>query len=72
MRGRVPPRNRGKFQIFALHFEAERVAGEPGLSNETTDFGYFTLNEIGALEMFGRHKERIVDSLAAQGEAFIG
>ena len=33
------------------------------LSEETLDFGYFTVQEIERLEMFGRHKERIVDTL---------
>ena len=61
----------GRFQIVALHFEAEITGGETGLSRETSDVGYFTLREIEVLEMFGRHKERIVDTLAAQGEAFI-
>ena len=61
----------GKFQIIALHFEAEIIGGNLGLSNETTDFGYFTLDEIEKMEMLGRHKERIVDTLAAQREAFI-
>lgn len=60
-----------KFQIVALHFEAEIVGGELGLSDETSDFGYFTLEEIEALEMLGRHKERIIDTLANQKEAFI-
>jgi hypothetical protein len=60
-----------KAQIVALHFEAEATGGELGLSNETTDFGYFTLDEIEHLEMFARHKERILDTLAAQREAFI-
>jgi hypothetical protein len=41
------------------------------LSDETTDFGYFTLDEIEQLEMFARHKERILDTLAAQSAAFI-
>jgi ADP-ribose pyrophosphatase YjhB (NUDIX family) len=49
--------------IVALHFEAEIVGGELGLSNETTDFGYFTLEEIHSMELLGRHKERIVDTL---------
>lgn len=60
-----------KAQIVALHFEAEVAGGEPGLSAETTDFGYFALDEIEQLEMFARHKERILDTLAAQSEAFI-
>jgi 8-oxo-dGTP pyrophosphatase MutT (NUDIX family) len=60
-----------KFQIVALHFEAEIVGGELGLSDETSDFGYFTMEEVEGLEMLGRHKERILDTLAKQSEAFI-
>jgi len=61
----------GKFQIVALHFEAEIIGGEPGLSNETTDLGYYTLEEVEGLEMFGRHKERIIDALEDRMAAFI-
>jgi ADP-ribose pyrophosphatase YjhB (NUDIX family) len=57
--------------IVALHFEAEVVGGELGLSNETTDAGYFSLDEIQALEMFGRHKERVMDTLEKHPEALI-
>ena len=60
-----------KTHIVALHFEVEIIDGELGLSNETTDFGYFTLEEIEQLEILGRHKERIIDTLAQQSEAFI-
>ena len=60
-----------KAQIVALHFQVEVIGGEPGLSNETTDIGYFTLDEIENLEMFARHKVRIVDTLAAQSEPFV-
>ena len=60
-----------KCHIVALHFEAELLSGEPGLSNETTDFGYFTLDEIEGLDMLGRHKERILDTLQNQPQALI-
>lgn len=60
-----------KFQIIALHFTAEVVGGELGLSDETSNFGYFTMEEVEELEMLGRHKERIIDTLAVQCEAFI-
>ena len=60
-----------KVQIVALHFEADVIGGELGLSDETSNFGYFTIEEIEALEMFGRHKERILDTLVQQKEAFI-
>ena len=61
----------GKFQIVALHFEAEIIDGELGLSDETSDFGYFTMEEVEGLEMLDRHKERIMDTLVNQKEAFI-
>jgi ADP-ribose pyrophosphatase YjhB (NUDIX family) len=57
--------------IVALHFTAEVVGGEPGLSNETTDFGYFTVEEVEGLEMLGRHKERLIDTLGNYPEALI-
>ena len=60
-----------KVQIVALHFEAEIIGGELGLSDETSDFGYFTMEEIEGLEMLDRHTERIIDTLARQSEAFI-
>lgn len=60
-----------KAHVVALHFEAEITGGELGLSNETIDFGYFTLEEIEALEMLGRHKERIIDTLEKRVEALI-
>lgn len=60
-----------KAHIVAIHFEAEITGGNLGLSNETTDFGYFTLEDMDRLEMLGRHRERIVDSLSNQVEAVI-
>lgn len=60
-----------KVQIVALHFEAEIIGGELGLSDETSDFGYFSIEQVEGLEMLGRHKERIIDTLANQREAFI-
>jgi ADP-ribose pyrophosphatase YjhB (NUDIX family) len=60
-----------KAHIVALHFEAEFLSGELGLSNETTDFGYFTLPEMEGLEMLGRHKERILDTLENYPQALI-
>jgi len=60
-----------KAHIVALHFEAEVVGGELGLSNETTDYGYFTVQELEGLEFIGRHKERILDTLERRTEALI-
>jgi 8-oxo-dGTP pyrophosphatase MutT (NUDIX family) len=60
-----------KFQIVALHFEVEVIGGNLGLSNETSDFRYFTAEEIQDMEIMGNHKDRIADTLANQREAFI-
>jgi ADP-ribose pyrophosphatase YjhB (NUDIX family) len=60
-----------KAHIVALHFEAEIIDGTPSLSHETTDFGYFTLEEIQRMSFLGRHKERIVDSLENHTHALI-
>jgi 8-oxo-dGTP pyrophosphatase MutT (NUDIX family) len=57
--------------IVAIHFEVEVIGGELCLSNETTDYAYFTLEEAEPLEMLGRHRERIIDSLRNQAEAVI-
>jgi ADP-ribose pyrophosphatase YjhB (NUDIX family) len=57
--------------IVAIHFEAEVIGGELGLSNETTDFGYFTSQEMDGMQMLGRHKERVLDTMTNQREAVI-
>ncbi len=35
-----------KFQVISFHFEVNVIGGKLGLSNETTDVGYFPLDEI--------------------------
>ena len=60
-----------KAHIVALHFEAEVVSGEAGLSNETTEFGYFSMDEIQGMEFLGRHRERILDTLGKHSQALI-
>jgi 8-oxo-dGTP pyrophosphatase MutT (NUDIX family) len=52
-----------KAHIVALHFEAEIRDGQPALSSETTDFGYFAPEEIEELEIFGRHRQRVINTL---------
>lgn len=60
-----------KVQIVALSFEVEIVGGELGLSNETTDFGYFTLAEIEKMDILLNHAERIYDAFKDQLIPFI-
>ena len=56
-----------KVHIIALSFEVEVTGGEPGLSNETTDFGFFTLAEAGQMEIISNHYERVLDALKDEG-----
>ena len=60
-----------KFQLVALNFEAEIVGGELTTSNETTEFGYFSLPEIYGLDMLPVHIERIEDTFKGQPQAFM-
>jgi ADP-ribose pyrophosphatase YjhB (NUDIX family) len=60
-----------KVHIVALSFEAEIVGGELGLSDETTEWGYFSLEEISNMELLGGHLERIKDVFTGQVAAFI-
>ncbi len=57
--------------IVALSFEAEIVGGELGLSNETTDAGFFTVTEMETMDLLGNHKQRVLDAFLNQAEAFI-
>jgi 8-oxo-dGTP pyrophosphatase MutT (NUDIX family) len=59
-------RDGNQAQIVVLSFEAEITGGELGISDETTAFGYYSLEEIAALPMHGRHGERVVDALQNQ------
>jgi 8-oxo-dGTP pyrophosphatase MutT (NUDIX family) len=61
----------GQFQIIALSFEVEVVGGKIGLSDETTDIGYYSLDEIEGMDLLGHHKQFILDTLAGQDAAFI-
>lgn len=58
-------------QIVALSFEVEITSGEPGLSDETSDWGYYSLEEMDKLDMLLNHHTRIKDSFTAKREAFI-
>ena len=57
-------------QIVALSFEAEINSGKPGLSDETSDWGYFSLEEIDKLDLLLNHRTRIQDAFTVQQEAF--
>lgn len=60
-----------KIQPVALSFEAEPIGGALGLSDETTEVGYFTLDEIKNMDVMEHHPQRIHDALAGSPAAFL-
>lgn len=60
-----------RFQVLALHFEAQVTGGELGLSSETTQVGFFTLQEMEGMDVMENHRERIHDTFARLPEARI-
>jgi len=62
---------RGRFQVVACNFEVEPIGGTLGLSDETTEVGYFSAQEIAGLDLLEHHRERVADAFAQQEMPFI-
>lgn len=60
-----------QWQLVAHSFEADVIGGELTLSDETTEFGYFSPTEIEALDLMEHHRERIADALAGREDTFV-
>jgi len=58
-------------QIVAAHFLVRVVGGELSLSDETSEFGYFSHDELSALDLMETHTNRIHDGFTDQAHAFI-
>jgi len=60
-----------KVFFVVLCFEAEIFDGNLGLSDETTEAGFFSLEEMQMMPMHARHDERAKDAFYHTPEAFI-
>jgi ADP-ribose pyrophosphatase YjhB (NUDIX family) len=60
-----------KWQLVVLHFEAEFKNGELKPSEETTEFGFFSLEEISSLDMNSLDRKRALDGFAKVQAVFI-
>ncbi len=58
-----------RLQPVAFSFEVEVLGGELGLSEETTEFGYFSLGEMESIDLMEHHKERVKDAIEDRPEA---
>ena len=57
-------------QPVTFSFEAEIVGGELGLSDETTAFGYFPVDQLDAIDLWAHHRQRIQDAAHNRQAAF--
>lgn len=48
--------------FVVLNFEVQVLEGEVGLSDETTDFGWFSLAEMQSMRMHANHQMRVEDA----------
>ena len=60
-----------RFQFVSFCFQASVIGGELGLSDETTEVGYFSQGEIEAIDLMENHVERISDAFAGQVATFV-
>ncbi len=60
-----------QYQVISFHFEAIVTGGELGLSDETTDVGYFSLDEIQAMDVMEHHLQRIEDGLEGKAKTIV-
>ena len=59
-----------RWQIVTANFLADITSGTLGVSNETTDAGFFSPSAIAELDIVDPHIERIHDFFANQAAAF--
>ena len=56
---------------MAITFEAEVVVGDLRLSDETADFGYFSINALDDLGLMAHHLEKIQDAVGKSPNAIM-
>jgi ADP-ribose pyrophosphatase YjhB (NUDIX family) len=60
-----------RFQIVAMSFEATIIGGALTLTEETTEFGYFTPEQIKSMDLVEHHVQRIADAVQKRAAAFV-
>jgi 8-oxo-dGTP pyrophosphatase MutT (NUDIX family) len=58
-------------QGLTLSFEAEPIGGELGLSDETTEVGYFSPEQMRAMDVMEPIYERVADAFAGREATFV-
>ena len=58
-------------QGLTLCFEAQVVGGELGVSDETTEFGYFSQEQMKSIDVMESNLDRLADAFSGQEAAFV-
>ena len=58
-------------QALDLVFEAVRISGELSVSDETTELGYFSPEQMKSMDVMELFHERVNDAFARKGAAFL-
>ena len=53
-------------QFVVLGFEAEITGGKLGISNETTEAGFFPIDKLDSMPMHDHHEDRVTDAMENQ------
>ena len=60
-----------RIQGLSLCFEADVVGGELCLTEETTEFGYFSLEQMKSMDVMESNSDKIEDAFTGQVAAFV-
>lgn len=60
-----------QYQVISFHFEGAIINGELGLSDETTDVGFYSPAEIKTMDVMEHHLQRITDGLLGKQETIV-
>jgi ADP-ribose pyrophosphatase YjhB (NUDIX family) len=60
-----------RYQIVALNFEAEPIGGTLTTSAETTEYGYFSWENIARMDVMETHVERLRDVFSGEPVPFV-
>jgi hypothetical protein len=60
-----------RWQTVSVTFLTAMTGGTLGLSDETTEVGFFSLEEMAQLDLIDPHRERVQDFVIGQEAAFV-
>ena len=60
-----------RVQGVTLSFEAEPIGGELRDSIETTEVGYFSLEQLETMDVMEEDRQKVIDAFAGQEAAFV-